>query len=406
MGIYRSFAGRVRVRLVTADIPECLQMLEKEKISGFGVRITDAVTLEVTIGRRDLPRLQHLCEKRGWKLEVIQRSGLFWMLLDLLRRPVLLAGILCLVLLAVCIPGRILFLETEGNDTVPTRLILEEAEACGLHFWSRRREVRSEQIKNALLEKIPQLQWVGVNTYGNRAVITVRERPMEDPYEPNAAVSHIAAARDGVVRSCTVTRGWSNCTVGQAVKKGDILISGYTDCGLTYTAERAEGKIMAQTQRSFTAVTLSNCQIQSQKAKESVRFSLLVGKKRINFYKGSGISGGTCDKMYSKYVLTLPGGFALPVALLKETAYSCSVTEAAVPDPERLLTDFAADYLTDQMSEGVLSRKRETVTESEGIFRLTGVYDCIESIGTVQEEKIGEFNGKTDGTDRERRPGG
>ena len=406
MGFYRSFAGSVQVTLETPDIPECLRLLEREKIPVFTIRLVDTVTLELTASRKNLRKLQDLCQRKGYVLRVKQKKGLFWLIRSLFHRPVFLTGMVLLVWTAALLPGRILFISTEGNETVPSRFILESAEACGLKFWSQRREVRSEQIKNGLLEAIPQLQWVGVNTYGCRGVITVRERSEEPADDPGNSVSHIMAARDGVIDSCTVTRGSGNCTVGQAVTKGDILISGFTDCGLTITAERAEGEILAQTKRTVCVLTPATGYIQTETSAVKKRFSLLLGKKRINFYKGSGISGATCDKMYSKYVLTLPGGFTLPVALLKETTVSCSVTEAAVQNREQLLKDFAADYLSKQMTDGTILRRTEKLTETDTLVQLNGVYDCLENIGIVQEEKIGEFNGKTDGTDRERRQGG
>lgn len=406
MRFYRALSGAVRVRILTADCPSCLQLLDRAYISASFVRFEDSVTLEMTVSRKDLKKLRAICERKGYELETIRKEGLFWPLHSMLMRPILLVGLLLLTMLACCLPDRIIFISTEGNDEVPSRYILDAAEQCGLKFLTNRRDIRSEQIKNYLLEHIPQLQWVGVNTYGCRAVITVRERAAYEDEASDTAVSHIAAARDGVIRSCTVTRGSRNCTIGQAVRRGDILISGYTDCGLTYTAERAGGEILAQTQRSMCVVTPKSCLNQLSGNAVSHKFSILLGKKRINFYKGSGISGATCDKMYSKYVLTLPGGFSLPVALLKETTVSCLLTEAAIQNPEQMLADFAANYLTDQMTDGVIERKAESLTELDGVFRLTGVYGCLESIGIEQDEKIGEINGQTDGADRECRPGG
>ena len=58
--------------------------------------------------------------------------------------------------------------------------------------------------------------------------------------------------------------------------------------------------------------------------------------------------------MYSKCVLTLPGGFELPVALLKEYSVECNLTEAEVLDPEAMLKRFAEGYLLDLMSEGAI----------------------------------------------------
>ena len=393
MGFYRSFAGSVQVSVITADVAQFLRQLEGERICANAVHSVDPVTLELTVSRGDLAKLQKLCRRKGYDLQLKKRQGLFWPVRAVLSRPVMVIGLVLLTVLGTTLPGRILFIETDGNEQVPSHHILEQAEECGLKFWSRRREIRSEQIKNQLLESIGQLQWVGVNTYGCRAVITVRERSEPEPEETGSAVSHIVAARDGVIHSCTVTRGQGACTVGQVAREGDILISGYQDCGLIYTAQRAEGKIMAQTQRQITAITPAQCQIQASSGSVSTKYALLIGKKRINFYKGSGISGATCDKMYWKYVLRLPGGFALPVALLKEFTGSCYLMQMKIQNPEMMLKSFASDYLTDRMTDGVIEGRSEAITETDEIFQLTGVYDCLEDIGTVREEKIGEFNG-------------
>ena len=283
MGFYRSFAGSVQVRVITADVAQFLRQLEGERICASAVHSVDAVTLELTVSRRDLKKLQKLCQRKGYDLQVMKRKGLFWPVLAVLSRPVLVLGLVLLTVLGTMLPGRILFIETEGNQQIPSRYILEQAEECGLKFWSRRRQIRSEQIKNQLLESIDQLQWVGVNTYGFRAVITVRERSEPEQEETGSAVSHIVAGRDGVIHSCTVTRGQGSCAVGQVVREGDILISGYQDCGLIYTAQQAEGKILAQTQRQITAITPALCQIQSPSGSVSTKYALISGKKRINF---------------------------------------------------------------------------------------------------------------------------
>ena len=95
----------------------------------------------------------------------------------------------------------------------------------------------------------------GVNTSGCVATVSVRERTDPEVTEQDSAVSNIVASRDGFIVSATVTRGNFLCRVGQSVKAGQVLISGYTDCGICIQATRAEGEIYAQTSRDFAAVT-------------------------------------------------------------------------------------------------------------------------------------------------------
>ena len=126
--------------------------------------------------------------------------------------------------------------------------------------------------------------------------------------------------------------------------------------------------------------------------KEKQKYSLLVGKKRINLWKDSGIWQGTCDRMYEEYYITLPGGFSLPVAFVKETFfYSQSEEKALDPnDLQKSMTEAGRQYLTGQMIAGRILNGTETFSCEEDTCLLEGIYLCSEMIGRVQTEKIGE----------------
>ena len=82
---------------------------------------------------------------------------------------------------------------------------------------------------------------------------------------------------------------------------------------------------------------------------QSKKYAVIIGKKRINFYKGSGISDTSCDKMYLENYVTLPGGFILPIAIATEvwTQYSFDdVTDPAAPSA------FADLFLAGMMRSG------------------------------------------------------
>jgi len=239
MDLYHSLSGMLEVTVVCADPPRIMTMLEQNGIELRNVRMPDELTLVVLARRRQVNALLSICEKKGLDAKITGRQGLYWKLNGLWHRPVLLIGLLGMILLGMYLPSRVLFVKVEGNVSVPGRLILETADSCGIRFGASRRQVRSEKMKNALLEAMPQLQWAGVNTSGCVAVISVRERQEEVKENIGIEVGSIIASRDGVITSVTTTKGSAICKVGQAVKAGQILISGYTDCGISSRADRA-----------------------------------------------------------------------------------------------------------------------------------------------------------------------
>ncbi len=388
MGIWKSLGRMISLQLTCGDVPGVLAAANQLGIPLLDVCLLDEITVVFTLQSGNLKEMERLIQKKGGQIRYLHRRGLGWKLQNLMKRPVLVITALVLLALSCYIPSRVLFIRVEGNESIPANQIREAAEQCGIRFGASRRAVRSEKVKNALLSQVPGLEWAGVNTYGCVAVISLRERSSPETPQTDMEVGSIVAARDGVILSSTVTRGNGLCVPGQAVKAGDTLISGLTDCGICVTVTQAEGEVFAFTNRSLTVKMPSQRQKRSSEQACDVKYSLIVGKKRINFYKGSGISGATCVKMYEEYILSLPGGFQLPVALVKETVSSSStqVENVAESQAAEYLGAFAQRYLRQKMVAGTITDRLERLTLEADTWMLVGEYGCTEMIGQRQEE--------------------
>ncbi len=387
---FTSLSGFVAVQLTGADIPALLQKAIKAGIHLYRVQQLDMLTVDVWVRRRNLQKLIDIANNQGAKAAVIRRSGIYWLWMSLIRRPVLIAGITLILLLSWFIPTRILFISVEGNTNIPANLILEKAAQCGIAFGANRREVRSEKMKNSLLEALPELQWTGINTYGCTAVISVRERTQSDELSANRGVSSIVAQRDGIIYSCTVTSGNPLCVEGQAVRAGETLVSGYTDCGIKIQATRAEAEVYAQTVRQLTVKSPLDYIQKGEAYRVTEKYSLILGKKRINFSKDSGISPTGCDKMYLQYYCVLPGGFQLPIAIAVEQwhHYQTDNVTAASEMSQVCAEEFAQGYLAEQMLSGKILGELESADVGDTVYTLTGRYVCLEMIGRERSEEI------------------
>jgi sporulation protein YqfD len=386
MGLFRSLTGLLTVQLTSADLSAALTQISEMNVQLLGVEWLDELTCRATVQQRDYIRLRECVQHRGDQLKIIKKSGIYFSARSLMRRPVLLTGAVIFFLLAVFLPTRVLFVQIEGNTSIPTRRILEVAGNCGVSFFASRREIRSEKVKNALLEQMPELQWIGVNTAGCVATISVKEKSTAGQIvKPEESVGSIVASRDGIIWECTVTRGNPVCKVGQAVKAGQILVSGYTDCGISIQATRAEAEVYAQTLRELEAVTLINGEQRGAEISKDTKYCLIIGKKRINFFKDSGISDAGCVKMNKEYYLTLPGGFALPVGIVQYTNIRYSMTGEAGQEVDWIYLA-AEEYLNSQMVAGIIKSRDAAVVLSDEICTLKGRYACLEMIGQFKTE--------------------
>lgn len=388
-------AGMICIEITSAAPEQMLTAVNAAQIPLFQVRQTSDLTVSAKIYNKDLVKIKKLTQKRGENLRVLDKEGVFWRIISLRKRPVLLIGMLMYLVLLFFVPTRVFFVQVEGNRSIPDKLILEHAGECGIYFGASRRDVRSERVKNALLSAVPQLQWAGVNTNGCVAVISVQERTdVQD--DASGGVSSIVAKRDGIITEVTVTQGSACCRVGQAVKAGQMLVSGYTDCGIAIQATQAKGEIFAQTQYDFKVITPTLYEARGTEVSSSKKFQIQLGKKLINLFKGSGISDTRCVKIQKKYNLTLPGGFVLPVSLQVIHVTEYENQSVCIEDVETFtwLDNWSKEYLCGQMVAGSILKHETSREISDAVCRQRNQFYCVELIGQVRNEEIIKGNGQ------------
>lgn len=375
MELYWRLRGWVRLRLTSADCVTRLREISRE-LRLEQVEFPDALTAEFVVRRGMEGRIR---VREGERLETVRTGGLP-VVLACLRRWKLLCGVVAFLLfLTVFLPTRILFLEVEGNGAVPARLILERAEECGVYFGASRRSLRSERVKNHLLWAIPELRWAGVNTEGCTAVITVALRDIGKAGEENLP-GDIAAVTDAVVTEVILQSGTALVKPGEAVREGQLLISGTADLGHSTRIDRAEGEVYGLTRRVVEVRLPEDSVLRTDNGRVVRRFSLRIGKKSVNFSNDSGILHGTCVKMRTVHYLTLPGGFTLPVALVTDTYRLSDETSIPREMTRDLLAQQARRYVREQMTAGTILTEELQYADCG----LTAVFQCRELIGAFR----------------------
>ena len=92
-----------------------------------------------------------------------------------------------------------------------------------------------------------------------------------------------------------------------------------------------------------------------------------MGNKRLNFYIGSGIAGGTCDKIVTTRHFWLSDSVVLPVALVTQT-YTFYEREPTTRTAEDVRVDMLSRALGETAADidGMVTSHSETLTEQNG----------------------------------------
>ena len=385
MDLWWRIAGSCRVRLTGADLLHSLDRLSRQ-LRLEQIRWEDGLTLTVWIARKDWKTVQNTAQALGDRAELLEERGLPARLRPWKGRPILGTFLVLLTALSLWLPGRVLFVEAEGNREIPAALILEKAADCGVRFGAVRRELRSEQIKNELLLALPELSWAGVNTKGCVATVTVRERD-PDRREPARIRGDIVAARSGILTDLTATAGTPLCRPGQAVQKGEVLISGVQELGLYTRFTAAAGEAFAATVTQIRAVLPEKTETKAENGKPMRRVSVIFGKKRINLYADSGILAPGCGKMREAIPLRLPGGRRLPVTLIIDTCERSRWSAQTRPEQQAraLLYDGIRREILGRSVAAEIRTERLELSRQDRKWILEGQVGCREMIGRFSQ---------------------
>lgn len=397
MDIWWRITGYVCVRVYSATPEQLLGELSR-RIQIRDIRHPSPVCMECTVSRLGLETLGQIVASDGGKWETLGVHGLPVYMKKVGRVPILTCFLALVLTASMVIPGRVLFIRVQGNQRLPARQILSAAEEAGLFFGASRRALRSEQIKNQLLERLPELAWVGVNTSGCVATVCVEER-RPDPRQADPAPGHIIAGCDAVVTDFTATGGRALCRQGQAVRKGDVLISGYLDLGICTGVSRAEGEVYGLTRRHITAVLPEKTLAAVPQGTQIKKYSLILGKKRINFHGDGGILYPGCGKMTEIKPLILPGGWRLPVSLVIEqyTPYTLSCVERDEETAEQTMQSWTQTLVGQEMIAGQIRDSQISMGREDGKLILRSEYSCREMIGRRGTEVFIEGDTNDDG---------
>lgn len=390
--------GTVQAELISADPAAALTYYGAQGLRLREPELTAPLTLTMTMDNRTWRRLEQLAQSRGDRCRCLSRRGLAVSLAQGKRRLPFWIALAFLFLAVLYAPNRVWFVEVEGNGSLPDRQILAAAEECGVKFWAKAGEIRSEQVKNKILNLVPELQWAGVNFSGGVAIVSVRERLPEEAVRDRSTVTNVVAARDGVIVSMSVLGGQSVCRVGQAVRAGELLVTGCVDQTTHTQYTHADAEIYALTQRTIQAVYPQTAVQKVYTGQVIRRYSLIVGRKRINLSGNSGISDATCDKMTETKTLSLPGGYSLPVKLEIETLRPYRTVEVQVSQTlaEDALCSYARQAALSEMIAGEILGQTPALREESGLYWMDMTYACREMIARQRPAELFEGESTND----------
>lgn len=321
--------------------------------------------------------------KNGLDVKLISEAGGRKLMLGAKRRAVFLfAFALCVSLAAVSS----LFLwkiEISGNDTLSDAEILRKLSECGVDYGAYWPALSSDEIRSRIVSEMPEIAWLSLNVRSSKAEIIVHERIDKPDIVNEKSPCDIIASKSGVIRKMSVLEGESAAIVGNAVAKGDVLVRGLMSSETgdeRYVHSMAQ--VIADTWYEISAQTPLLEERKTEKSGRNTAFSLVIGKKRINFFSDSRNKCDSCDKINKLKYISLGDVFTLPVgyAVERTTQYETSLLPIDEDKTVGRMKESLKNELQRRIDDGQIVSAEYSVSKTDKVMTVTLRAQCIENI--------------------------
>ncbi len=351
-------------------------------IAVFDVIYKDS-SLRAKITFKQFSRLRPLARKTGVKIKTVKKCGLPFYLSEHSDRVGLIAGAIFAIIFMLIMNCFLWCIDASGSEKYSSSQIIEAAEKAGVRhgiFIFGFDEDKAAREIYKLFDN--ELSWVTVNIKGSRASIEVRDtdktgETQTDDKEP----CNIVADFDGVILSDETYSGIKSISKGNAVKKGDLLISGVMDnMDLSVTYYKAKGK--------FTALRANSEEVSEKYDDKIMKYTecnkyyklYLFGLKiPLGFYDDKADEDIFKMSFYLQYAgETLPFGIE---CVFKAKYESCAAEKERA---HILAADRYSSLCFDKYKNTKLLKSDiKLISDNSGV-KITGEHQCIDFIGESQ----------------------
>lgn len=166
-----------------------------------------------------------IAEENGYDLQVVSKHGLPVYKSIMKRRVGFMLGGLFFISALYLLSSFIWFVEVQGNERIPMEKILAATAKHGIHQGVPKWSFSRVEVEEQVLREIGDLSYIKIDIRGVKANIEVVEKIVVPP-DQIVGPTDMVAACSGVIEEILVLDGQAKVEVGQAVAKGDVLISG------------------------------------------------------------------------------------------------------------------------------------------------------------------------------------
>lgn len=351
---------------VSGFVDECYQ----NKINIHDVKNTPKGIVAIC-SSSEYKKLHTIAHHNGGIVKIERKRGLLFPFLAIQKRAGLLAGALAFVVIINTLTGFVWNIDVVGNNRIKTEQIKSFFAQNGLHEGVHWHSFDHDQLENLMMASFDDCAWVHINRFGTTARIEINEATLKPDIDDNNGYANLISNRDGIVVKIDIRRGWKVVNVGDAVTKGDLLVSGVFESEIAKrnVFSKATGRVIARVVEPIN-ITVSRTQ------KHRVFTDKKTYKMLYFFGLKLGISGRKGCANTTDYSYLRLNGKNLPIGI------ATTVSQKYV-DSDYVLNDNELNELVNKELEERLKNDFSDAEIEKQNIKISLDFDSGNAVGTV-----------------------
>lgn len=382
--IYRNITGYVKFYGKGVFPERFLNLCAKENILVWNSKV-NVNEMSGCMHIHDYKKIKKIAKKSSMRLKITKKQGLPFLVNRYRHRYGIPVGVFIFFFLLWFLSGFCFNITIVGNINQNKDTTLAKLKECGVYCGQRISNINPEEARQKFLIKNKEFSWAAINIKGSYITVdlvkTTEKKMNKTSYEP----CNIIANSDGKILRIKAYEGKISVKIGEAVAKGDLLVSGISE--LTNKATKfvhADAEVIAQTRHKLKVfVPFKNSELIKTDIKKT-HSVLTVANIDIPLFLGGVDKPYKAKKTVKKYEI---GNVELPIkkTTVTFTKYHRKNIVLDELQAKTLAKDKMKKLSDKKLKNTVKSIEKESYKTTEKGVYYTKIFICEENIASTKK---------------------
>ena len=389
--LYLFFSGYVNITVEGFFVERFINICISKRIFLLNLHREKSTILKAKVIKSDFKKLRHVARKTKCRVKLEKKNGIPFILNKYKKRKVFAIAIVVIAIFIFILTRFIWNIEIIGLDKISEEEMLDIFKSHGIDIGKLKSTLNLDEITNSIRLERDDLSWIGIKIKGTNALITVVEAKEKPDIIDKNKICNIVSDKDAIISKIIVQNGTQRVSIGDEVKKGDLLVEGVMEgkyTGKRYVHAEADiyGNIFYEKEKYENYIQ----DIDKKTGNEEKKIEIYINNFKINFNKGVS-KFKNYDTIRTNKKIKLFSNYYVPISIIKVTNFEIYKDqiqyskEELIEKIEKELTNELESEIGKSILEQNKVKKDVLFNEIQDGLVVKVKYEIQEKIGTEEE---------------------